>query len=137
MAWRSSQGVSDAWATLFASPIEEGDVKMRKRLGFTLIELLVVVAIIAILAAILFPTFARAKKEAHKVQCIANLHQLFIAVGQYANDYGGDLPRMVLPQEWQNTWPTDEPYLMHEVLKPYIKDDGICSCPAWKASSRF
>jgi len=35
--------------------------------AFTLIELLVVVAIIAILAAILFPVFARAREKARQV----------------------------------------------------------------------
>ena len=111
---------------------------MRRSSGFTLIELLVVVAIIAILAAILFPTFARAKKEAHKVQCIANLHQLFIAVGQYSNDYDNDLPTMIMPWHWDtdsdrtNYWN----FFMHIQLAPYIKDSGICSCPAWKAIER-
>jgi len=36
----------------------------RSRSGFTLIELLVVIAIIAILGAILFPVFARAREKA-------------------------------------------------------------------------
>jgi len=34
---------------------------MSRRRGFTLIELLVVISIIAILAAMLFPVFARAR----------------------------------------------------------------------------
>ncbi|RYG67713.1 prepilin-type N-terminal cleavage/methylation domain-containing protein, partial [bacterium] len=37
-----------------------------KRAGFTLIELLIVIAIIAILAAILFPVFGRARENARR-----------------------------------------------------------------------
>ena len=64
----------------------------RSRLGFTLIELLVVIAIIAILAAILFPVFARAKKQGQKSSCGSNLKQIYNAVVMYANDRGA-LPR--------------------------------------------
>ncbi|MHC4443019.1 MAG: prepilin-type N-terminal cleavage/methylation domain-containing protein [Planctomycetota bacterium] len=44
--------------------------------GFTLIEVLVVVAIIALLAAILIPSLARAREQAKIVSCAANCKQL-------------------------------------------------------------
>ena len=59
---------------------------MRRR-GFTLIELLVVVAIIAILAAILFPVFARARLKAKSAACQSNLKQLAMAIRMYCGDY--------------------------------------------------
>ena len=56
------------------------------RAGFTLIELLVVIAIIALLAAILFPSFARARDNARKTSCNSNLKQLTTAIALYVQD---------------------------------------------------
>jgi prepilin-type N-terminal cleavage/methylation domain-containing protein len=60
--------------------------------GFTLIELLVVIAIIAILAALLLPALARAKKEAVRVQCFSNQHQIGLGFHMYADDANGYFP---------------------------------------------
>jgi prepilin-type N-terminal cleavage/methylation domain-containing protein/prepilin-type processing-associated H-X9-DG protein len=61
--------------------------KMMKRKAFTLIELLVVVAIIGILAAILFPVFARARENARRASCMSNMKQMAMSVMQYTQDY--------------------------------------------------
>jgi prepilin-type N-terminal cleavage/methylation domain-containing protein len=60
---------------------------MKKQTGFTLIELLVVIAIIAILAAILLPALAAAKRKGLRAQCISNMHQVYAACTVYAGDY--------------------------------------------------
>jgi len=57
--------------------------------GFTLIELLVVIDIIAILAGLLFPVFARAKAAAKDTTTLSNLKQLIIANVIFADEHNG------------------------------------------------
>lgn len=63
-----------------------------KSRGFTLIELLVVLAIIAILAAIIFPVFAQAREKAREATCVSNLRQLSMGILQYTQDNDDVLP---------------------------------------------
>lgn len=60
--------------------------------AFTLVELLCVVAIIGILAAILFATLSGLKKAQRRTQCAANLRTVGIAIMSYAIDRKGTLP---------------------------------------------
>jgi prepilin-type N-terminal cleavage/methylation domain-containing protein/prepilin-type processing-associated H-X9-DG protein len=86
--------------------------------GFTLIELLIVIAIIAILAAILFPVFGRARENARRGSCQSNLKQLGLGIMQYTQDYDEHL--MMYLAGGTAYW--------DEVLDPYLKSDQIFAC---------
>lgn len=110
------------------------------RRGFTLIELLVVITIIAILAAILFPVFARAKAAAKQSACISNLKQIGTAHSLYMTDYDDlfafavDASDKYRPGIWDSQ-PAFQALIaampeMQDALAPYTKNKEIFHCPA-------
>jgi prepilin-type N-terminal cleavage/methylation domain-containing protein/prepilin-type processing-associated H-X9-DG protein len=120
--------------------------------GFTLIELLVVVAIIAILAAILFPVFARARAKATQTSCLSNVKQLTLAFMMYATDYDQNMP-----PAYFYTYPDSSHYAEHAwdfdclwnnsdyslsssslgLIGPYTKSEQIAVCPSLMGANTF
>jgi len=64
----------------------------RARVGLTIIELLVVVAVLCLLAAMLFPIFSGARAASCQTVCKNNLRQLGTAFAMYSEDFGGYWP---------------------------------------------
>jgi prepilin-type processing-associated H-X9-DG protein/prepilin-type N-terminal cleavage/methylation domain-containing protein len=70
--------------------------------GFTVVEMLIVIAIMGLLAALLFPVFARAREAARGTACISNLKQLGQAFQQYSTDNGRRYPLAAPFLAWGN-----------------------------------
>lgn len=68
-------------------------MKLNKlRSAFTLVEILVVVAILAIIAAIVFPVLTRARESADRATTTSQLHQVGYAISMYMGDYDDVAP---------------------------------------------
>jgi len=86
---------------------------------------LVVIGVIAILAAMLFPVFAKAREKARQASCLSNVRQFAMAVLMYAQDYDGNLPIAVTCKpDWSYCWTTIE------LLEPYVMNQQIAFCPS-------
>ena len=94
-----------------------------KKSGFTLIELLTVMAIIALLAAIIFPSLNSARAKARGTQCLSNLKQISLAVMLYAEDNNQKLPPMYII--------SNQPTPNSEALIDLSTESGTAGTTGW------
>jgi len=83
-----------------------------------------VIAIIAILAAILFPVFARAREKARQTNCLSNIKQLDMGIQMYTQDYDEMMP---FANYGTYTW--------RSAILPYVKNAQIFQCPSKKMAT--
>lgn len=104
-----------------------------RRQGFTLIELLVVISIISILAAMLFPSFARVRESARRASCSSNLRQIGMGLLQYSQDYDE-----VTVADWfgpdtgatQAMGTPNGRYKWYDAIYTYVKNKQVFTCPS-------
>lgn len=94
-----------------------------KRKAFTLVEAIVTIVILAIIAAILFPVFARQRETDCRVRCPSNLKQIALGIVQYTQDFDEKFPPT---KNALGGWA--------EIIQPYIKSYQIFQCPSDKSS---
>ena len=89
--------------------------------AFTLIELLIVIAIVAVLAALLFPSVSKAMNKAKDAKCLSNLRQIGVAARLYAGD-NNDL----IVQSFSGTSGTP---IWQDRLAPYMGNKRVRDTP--------
>jgi prepilin-type N-terminal cleavage/methylation domain-containing protein/prepilin-type processing-associated H-X9-DG protein len=95
------------------------------RRAFTFIELMMVVGIIAVLIALLLPAIQAAREQARRTQCVNNLLQMGIAMGNYTSTHSVLPPGVVndkgpivdLPSGYHHGWAVQ--------ILPYIGQDIV------------
>ena len=98
-------------------------MRSERRSGFTLLELLVVIAMVVILAALLFPVFTQVRARARQSLCASHLRQIAQAGLLYLADYDERFPscyRVPAP-----------PYAIdpRTSLQPYLRNWEVFYCP--------
>jgi len=84
----------------------------------------VVIAIIAILAAILFPVFSQAREKARQAQCLSNARNIGLAYAQYVQDNDEQFPFAGHRSPWA------KPLASLLSGQPYIRNFQIFRCPS-------
>jgi prepilin-type N-terminal cleavage/methylation domain-containing protein/prepilin-type processing-associated H-X9-DG protein len=115
-----------------------------RRSAFTLIELLVVIAIIAILAAMLLPSFSRAKAAGQSACCVNNLKQLQTGWKLYETENNGYFPMNIsggFPISVSNSWVLGNAQrdlttsnIMAGSLYQYVNNTDVYHCPSDRAT---
>jgi type II secretory pathway pseudopilin PulG len=113
----------------------------RRRAAFTILELLVATGVIAVLAAILFPVYGRAKAASKQTTCLTNMRQIGAAFELYLMDFDDVMPdrrdlKSDLPGGYKpwTSWPASDPrsgWALSLFLQTrYMNDSRLWNCPS-------
>ena len=97
------------------------------RAGFSLIELLVVLALMLIMASMMYGFGSPSRQRAEKKACQQNLSKIYVAMQIYATDYPGKLP--------VNTNAETSEEALYVLVPRYSADTSIFICSGGRDSA--
>ena len=89
--------------------------------GFTLLELLVAIAILAVLAALIFPAMDAVRRNASQTAGLSNMRQVGMAMIAYAGEHNYQLPGRETGKDGNDRWP--------KLIAEYLKDHTVYAAP--------
>jgi prepilin-type N-terminal cleavage/methylation domain-containing protein/prepilin-type processing-associated H-X9-DG protein len=99
----------------------------RTKRAFTLVELLVVIGIIAVLISVLLPSLSKARRDANRAKCLANLRSMQVAQALYAAENRGYLIQAGMGHGGMHA---NEELTWFNVLERYGSNKLLPRCPA-------
>jgi prepilin-type processing-associated H-X9-DG protein len=94
--------------------------------GFSLQEHIIVLALMIVMAVMLYGFGSASHQRSQKKLCADNLQKIYLAMQIYANDFGGKLP--------QNTNAVTSEPVLDELVPRYTADTSIFICPGGRDS---
>ena len=103
----------------------------RRASGFSIVDLLVTIGIVALLAAVLLPALAAAKKKSSRINCVSNLKQVNIAFRLWEGDNGDKYPMQVVltNSETMKLVTNGNAYLLWQTMSNELSTPKILHCP--------
>jgi prepilin-type N-terminal cleavage/methylation domain-containing protein/prepilin-type processing-associated H-X9-DG protein len=100
--------------------------------GFTWVELLVVIGVVALLAALLLPALAAAKRKAQRIHCVNYLMQTGMSFRIFEGDNFGKYPMQVIltNSETMKLITNGSAYVLWRTMSNELSTPFILHCPA-------
>jgi len=97
--------------------------------AFSLIELVVIVAIIALLAGVLVPALAQARRKAMRIRCVSHMKQIGLGFRLWSGDHANRYPMATPASEGGTLEFSNQVSRTFQVLSNELATPLILACP--------